>query len=128
MGLSSRLRRRIRLADHGDARHCPAHEFAFHRSECYRLVTADHLGLLVAGWERDQQRRDQPGESSGPQIKSRLGRMQLPQSVKRPDSCHDERAGHERRHLVVGELHPGPGIQQIGAEAAMPSEPSASTR
>ena len=49
----------IGLPDEGDARHGSAGEFSFHGSERYRLVTADHLGLLVAGRKGNKKGRDQ---------------------------------------------------------------------
>src|SRR5258706_168179 len=42
--------------------------------------------------------------------------MESSHRIKCSHGRNHERAGHERRHLIMGELHPGPGIQQVGAK------------
>src|SRR5258708_7152341 len=106
----------IGLPDNGDTRNGSAHESAFHCSESYRLMSANHLGLLIAGRKGNKHGRDKRSERARAQIESSLDRMESSQSIKGSDGCDYERAGHERRHLIVEELHPGPGIQQIGPE------------
>src|SRR6202044_2259238 len=70
--------RNIGLPDHGDTRVAASNDFTFHRSERYRLMPADHLGLLVAGWKGNEKRRDEPSERSRTQIKLGLDGMELP--------------------------------------------------
>ena len=107
----------IGLPDHGDTRQRSPDEATFHRGERHRLVTADHLGLLIPARKRDENRCDQPDEGARTQIEVRLHRVLSAQRVERSDGGHHERAGHERGHLIVRELDPRPRIQEIGAEA-----------
>src|SRR6266496_3088857 len=107
----------VRLADESNRRHRPALELSFDSGECDRLVIANHLGLLVAGWESNQERCDQAHERSSAQIKSGLDWMKIAPRVERSDRSNDKRAGHNRRQLVMRELHERPRIQQIGAHA-----------
>ena len=94
-----------------------AFEFPFHRGERDRLMIANHLGLCVAGWKRNEKRRDQANERSRAQIKSRLDWMNSAQGVKRSDRGDDERAGHDRGQLIMRELNQRPRIQKIRAHA-----------
>jgi hypothetical protein len=43
-------------------------------------------------------------------------RMESSEGIKGSHGCDYERAGHERRHLIVEELYPSPRIQQISPE------------
>ena len=80
-------------------------------------MIAHHLGLRIAGGKGNQKRRNQSNQRSRAQIKFRLDRMNATQRVERSDRSNDKRAGHNRRQLVVSELHKRPRIQQIGADA-----------
>src|SRR5215469_11190202 len=53
-----------------------AHKSTFHRSERYRLVITDHLGLLVPGRKGHKNGRDQSNERSRAQVKLTLARME----------------------------------------------------
>src|SRR6266545_922622 len=107
----------VRLADESNRRHRPALELSFYSRECDRLVIANHLGLLVTRRKSNQERCDQAHERSSAQIKSGLDWMKIAQPVERSDRSNDKRASHNRRQLVVSELHKRPRIQQIGAHA-----------
>ena len=113
----SSLGRTIGLPDQRDAGHGTADESALHRRQSHRLVPADHLGLLVASREGNKHRCNQPDDGSRAHIHPRLDRMETAQAVECAHGRHDEGARYEGRHLIVCELDPGPGIEEIIAEA-----------
>src|SRR5215471_18442772 len=87
----------IRLAYGGDT--CPgsADKLPLHRGKRDRLVTRDHLGLLVATRKGNKQRRKQPNQRSRPEIECTLGTIEPTQSVEGSHGGYDKRSGHERR-------------------------------
>ena len=111
------LRCNVWLTDQCHTRHRSAFELSLHRRERDRLVIADYLRLLVARRKRNQERCDQTNERSRAQIKSRLNPMKSSERIKSAYRGDNERAGHNRRQLVMRELHERPRIQQIRAHA-----------
>src|SRR5207302_8051704 len=105
------------LTDQCHTRHRSAFKLSLHRRERDRLVIADYLRLLVAGGKGNQQRCDQANERPRAQIKFRLNRVKSSERIKSADRSDNERAGHNRRQLIMRELHERPWIQQIGAQA-----------
>src|SRR5262249_4301990 len=99
----------IRLAYGSDAGPGPAGKLPFHRRKRGRLVTRDHLCLLVATRKGDKQRSKQPNQCSRSKIERSLSAMDSAQSVKGSHTSHDKRAGHQRGRLVVDKLNEGPG-------------------
>src|ERR1700719_1436630 len=100
------------LTDQVNARHLSALEFPFHRSQRDRLMIAHHLGLLVTRWKSNKQRCDQAHERSSAEIKFRLNLMKSSERIKGANRSNNKRAGHDRRQLVMGELHKRPRIQK----------------
>src|SRR6266550_5692153 len=87
------LRGNVWLTNESNGGHRAALELPFHRSERDRLMMTNHLGLCVAGWKGNEERRDQTNQRSPTQIKSRLNRMKTAQRVERADRGDNERAG-----------------------------------
>src|SRR6266545_2492835 len=91
------------------------------REKTERARNFDRIFELLFGNVRladESNRRHRPAlERSSAQIKSGLDWMKIAQRVERSDRSNDKRAGHNRRQLVVSELHKRQRIQQIGAHA-----------
>jgi len=94
-----------------------ADESALHGRQSHRLVPANQLGLQVAGRERNKHGGHESDDGPRAQIHSRLHRMEAAQGVECAYGGYHKRARYEGCHLIVGELDPGPGIEQVGAEA-----------
>ncbi|MGC3991945.1 MAG: hypothetical protein QM796_20095 [Chthoniobacteraceae bacterium] len=82
-----------------------------------------HFRLRIAGGKSHQQRRHQPDQRAPAQIKLRLGGIQPAQLIEGPDRRNHKRAGHQRRALIVRELHERPRIQQIRAQVRQHQRP-----
>src|SRR5215813_1770556 len=113
----------IWLAYGGDARVGSANKLPLHCGKRDRLVTRDHLGLLVATRKRNNQRGKQPNQSSSSKIECSLRAMEPTQSVKGSHSSYDKRSGHKRCRLIMGELNESPRIQEVCAQAVDTKRP-----
>src|SRR5215510_12052345 len=75
--------RNVGLPDHRDAGPWATCESAFHGRQSHRLMIANHLGLLVARRERNEERGNQSAYRSSAEVQSCLLQMNSAQSVKR---------------------------------------------
>src|SRR5690349_6962155 len=115
-GILETTSRDVRLANKSDTSHGPTGKLAFHCCERDGLVATDHLRLLIAGRKGNKDRSNQPHEGSRAQIESGLCMVEFSKSIKGPHACYEERAGHERPHLIVSKLHQSPGVKKVGTE------------
>src|SRR5262249_1276979 len=104
---------------------CSADKLPLHRGKRDRLVTRDHLGLLVATRKGNKQRRKQPNQRPRPEIECGLSAMEPTQRVKGSHSGYDKRSGNQRGRLVVNKLNYGPGIQEVRSQTGDAKRPIA---
>jgi hypothetical protein len=103
----------VGLPNQRDVRHRPAFEAPFHRGERRLLMVGDQLGLLIPGGKCHQHGGDERHQAAVTQVQARLLLVLSAQRIERAQCRDHEGAGDQSRHLIVGELHERPSVQEI---------------